>query len=150
MKEQDLSPDTLALETRRMVECMTHPAYVEAMRTLKSTPNEERLTIVMKLLTPEALRERDVPIPPGMRISSRYFEPGIPAVEAGELATREKGVLRELNERDRGVLDRLRVKEPQLLTDLAAIDLRRDEIDPAALCVCACGGGGICGGLGGG
>lgn len=150
MREADLTPDALAEETARMVECMTHPAYVEAMKTLKSTENEKRLGVVMELLTPEALAERGVPIPKGMRISSRYFEPEIPAVEAGELATGEKGLLRELYERDPDVLDRLRITNLDAVKALAAVDLHDDVINPAALCVCACGGGGVCGGVGGG
>lgn len=150
MEEKNLRSEELAEATKEMVEALTHPEYVEAMRLLKSTPTERRLTEAMKRLTPEALRERGVPLPEGMRISSRYFEPNVPAIELGELPSGEKGILRELNDRDPGVLDRLRAREPQVLTDLADIDFRRDVINPYALCVCACGGGGICGGAGGG
>lgn len=145
-----LSVDRLKRETDRMIESMSHPAYVAAMQELKSTPNEKRLDVVMTRLTPEALREKGVPLPEGMRISSRYFDPGIPAVEAGQLPNGEKSVLRRLNEETPGILDQLRLDKPEAFDALAISDSNKPGIEPLAACLCACGGGGICGGLGGG
>ncbi len=150
MKEEELTTESMSAATKEMVEAITHPSYVEAMRILKSAPKEKRLSEAMKRLTPEALREKGVPLPKGMRISSRYFEPDIPPVEMGELSSGDRSILKQIGERDPGILDRLRAKEPDVFKELAAIDLREDVIDPLALCVCACGGGGICGGAGGG
>jgi hypothetical protein len=66
--------------TNEMIDAISHPAYVAAMNTMKITPMDERLSVASKILTPAALKAKGVPLPEGMRISSRYFEPGNPIV----------------------------------------------------------------------
>jgi hypothetical protein len=75
--------------TDEMIAALTSPPYVEAMRAVRAAPEDERLDEAAKRLSPEALRDLGVPIPDGMRISSRYFEKGFS--EPVELGDIEKG-----------------------------------------------------------
>jgi hypothetical protein len=71
--------------TDRMIEALTSPPYVEAMRAVRASPEDDRLAEAERRLSPDALRDLGVPIPEGMRISSRYFEKGLPEpVEVGD------------------------------------------------------------------
>ena len=72
----DLNAERLRQVTSQMVDALTSPAYVEAMRAVKSAPEGQRLEEAMRRLTPDALKAQGVPLPAGMRISSRYFEQG--------------------------------------------------------------------------
>jgi len=76
----DVDPVKLQKITADMIAAITSPAYVQAMKTMKSTPLDKRLSVASQILTPAALKASGVPLPEGMRISSRYFEPGNPAV----------------------------------------------------------------------
>jgi hypothetical protein len=76
----EVNPVKLKAITDDMIAAISSPAYVEAMKTMKATPVEKRLAVAAKLLSPEALRKKGVPLPADMRISSRYFEPGNPSV----------------------------------------------------------------------
>ena len=151
MNPQELTPETLIKNTKAIVDAITSPAYVDAMKKIKAAPNDRRLSAAMTALTPEKLRDQGVPLPAEMRISSRYFEAEMPAIEVGELPGGQKGLLRQLEERNPGIMDKLRAREPKLFLDLVEFDLKEPVIDPVALCVCACGGGaGFCGGAGAG
>lgn len=85
------SDDLVALRktTDDMIDALTSPAYVEAMRKLRAAPDDKRLDEATRRLSPDGLRELGVPIPEGMRISSRYFEPGF--AEPVELGDSEFG-----------------------------------------------------------
>lgn len=152
MADEDLDPQRLRAITSEMVEVITSPAYVEAMRVMKSTSAEKRLSEAMRRLTPEALREQGVKLPENMRISSRYFEPGFKPVEVGE-SCGERNLLRELYEHDPAIIDiigSLRIKNKDLYQDLTN-RLSPDDISPFAFCACACGGAATaCGGAGAG
>jgi hypothetical protein len=77
----DPEVETAVVEMRRMTDemiaALTSPFYVEAMRQIMSASDEDRLNEASRRLSPEGLKEMGVPIPPGMRISSRYFEKGM-------------------------------------------------------------------------
>src|SRR4051794_41098048 len=66
--------------TDGMIAAISSPAFVDAMKKLKATPAEKRLEKGAALLSPEALRKKGVKLPAGMRISSRYFEEGLPII----------------------------------------------------------------------
>jgi hypothetical protein len=128
-----------------MIEALTDPRYVEAVRAVRAAPDEERLVEATRRLSPDALRRLGVPIPDGMRISSRYFEPGLPGeVELGD-ASPSGNVVNALNEAAPGLLDRIRVEEPELFKRLAVEDdsmkKKTDPSEPLGLYHCACGGG---------
>jgi hypothetical protein len=76
----EIDPVRLQKITGEMIAAISHPAYVAAMNTMKNTPMDKRLSVASKILTPAALKAKGVPLPDGMRISSRYFEPGNPTV----------------------------------------------------------------------
>jgi hypothetical protein len=82
--DKSLDKDRLRKVTDGMIEAITSPQFVEAMRTMKSTPPEKRLEAGAKLLSPDVLRSKGVPLPAGMRITSRYFETGKPTIEVSD------------------------------------------------------------------
>lgn len=153
MADQELDSKHLRDITSKMVDAITSPAYVEAMRAVKSAPQGKRLDEALRRLTPEALRSQGVPLPEGMRISSRYFEASFAPVEVGEPGG-QRNLLKELHGVEPDVinaLERLREKNPSLFDDLRSRLSPGDLISPVALCGCACGGAAtVCGGAGGG
>jgi len=79
-----LDVDRLRKITDEMVTAITSPPFVEAMRTMKATAQDQRLKVGAKILNPEALRSKGAPLPVGMRITSRYFESGKPTIEVAD------------------------------------------------------------------
>jgi hypothetical protein len=61
--------------TNEMINAITSPAFVEAMRKLREAAPASRLSEGSKLLSTDSLRAAGVPLPKDMLISSRYFEP---------------------------------------------------------------------------
>lgn len=61
--------------TDEMINAITSPPFVEAMRKLREAAPGARLSEGAKLLSTGALRDAGVPLPKDMLISSRYFEP---------------------------------------------------------------------------
>lgn len=82
--DEMLDVDRLRKITDDMITAITSPAFVDAMRTMKSTPDNQRLKVAAETLNPETLRSKGVPLPPGMRITSRYFESGKPTIEVAD------------------------------------------------------------------
>ena len=117
----EIDPARLKKITAEMIAALTSPGYVQAMATLKQTPLDKRLSVAAKLLTPDALKKAGVPLPAGMRISSRYFEPSSPTViRVGDHGAVLAGTV-------------------------------GDDVGPVGAWGCACGGGAtVCGGAGGG
>jgi len=141
----ELNPEQLRREITQMVEAMTHPAFVEALRTVNSTPIEKRLAEGSRLLNPQALREKGVPLPADMRISSRYFEEGLPnPIDFGDGPGGRSNLVNAINTAEPGLLDRLRIEKPDLFSELVALPPTPGF---SALGACCCGGGpGVCGG----
>lgn len=84
-----IDPDFLKAHTDKIIAAITSPAYVEAMKKLRGTPSEMRRALAEKILTPDALRAAGVPLPAGMRISSRYFQSDFPeSIELGDMNIR--------------------------------------------------------------
>ncbi len=114
-----------------MVNMITHPAFVDAMKTLKSTPPAQRREVGKKILTVENLKKKGVDIPKGMRLTTRYFEPGRPGI----LEMLPDGAIRNTK-----------------LPNFPIGKLDPGTLDPGTLGIggCACGGGlSFCGGAGG-
>lgn len=80
MVDQLIDPQKVRADMDVMINMTTHPAFVDAMRTLKATPVGDRLDVGKKLLTVDALKAQGVDIPAGMRLTTRYFEPGSPDI----------------------------------------------------------------------
>jgi hypothetical protein len=145
----EIEHQRLREQTDRMIDALTDPTYIEAVRVVRSAPDGERLTEATRQLSPDGLRRAGVPIPDGMRISSRYFEPGLPGeVELGDASPTGETV-NVLNQVAPGLLDRLRVEQPELFARLAVEDepmkKKPDNGDGTTLGLyhCACGGGTI-------
>lgn len=140
-----LDVQALRNEVDTMVKALTHPAYVEAMRAVREAPIESRLAEGSKRLHPDALRAAGVPLPDKMRISSRYFEDGLPtSVEFGD-TPEGPNLVNALNEGRPGFLDELRADNPALFSKLLNTDKMRFMATPG----CCCGGAAsACGGCG--
>ena len=67
-------------EMGAMIKMLSHPAFVAAMKNMKATPIKKRRAVGKNTLTVKALKAKGVPIPDGMRVTTRYFEPGKPGV----------------------------------------------------------------------
>lgn len=65
-------------EMNSMVDLITDPAFVDAMKTLKSLSPTQRQKYGRANLTVAALSKKGVKFPAGMRLTTRYFEPGKP------------------------------------------------------------------------
>src|SRR5436190_12331991 len=139
MPEEELDVQRLREISSAMIEAVTSPAFVEALRTVRSAPSDQRLAEGSRRLSPDALRAQGVPLPADMRITTRYFEadqPGI--IEFGEAGS----MVNSLNEKDPGLLDRLREANPMLFTKM--MNEITDETDggrmKAQIGGCACAG----------
>lgn len=116
-----IDPDILRKEINQMIDALTSPPFVEAMRAVRAVPASQRLAEGAKRLNPDLLREQGVPLPSNMRISSRYFDDELPEpVEVGEVGTMSKS------------------------------RMSKSSPDMHMLGGCCCGGGAtVCGGCGG-
>ena len=122
-----IDPVEVRKEMDVMIEMITHPAFVDAMKDMKATPVSKRRELGKKTLTVDALRRKGVKIPDKMRLTTRYFEPGKP------------GIL-EIRPTGNPVITKF-PRYPQI-----------DALDPGTVAWggCACGGGlTFCGGAGG-
>ncbi len=63
-------------EMDALIEMITHPAFVAAMKEMKETPVAARRKLAKDVLAVDALRNAGVTMPRGMRVTTRYFEPG--------------------------------------------------------------------------
>jgi hypothetical protein len=79
----------LKKHTDELIDAISSPAFVAAMHAMKATPPNQRLAFAAANLTPTILESQGVRFPAGMRITSRYFEPGVPqAVETTDAGPR--------------------------------------------------------------
>lgn len=118
----DIDAAHLANITNDLIGVISSPQFVAAMKNLKATPLNQRLAVASTTLTPAALQAAGVNLPTGMRITSRYFEPGSPDI----IEVTEQGAV---------------IRNANLLPQLGA----------AGAWGCACGGAAtVCGGAGGG
>lgn len=152
MTTEDFDSERLKALTDQMVDAITSPPYVEAMRAVKAADGSRRLDEAMRRLTPDALRDQGVKLPDDMRISSRYFEEGFKPLEVGEVAG-ERNLLTELHAADPELINTiggLRAENRPLYEEVIQ-RLTPRGLGPLALCGCACGGAaGVCAGSGGG
>lgn len=84
MAHEMLDVDRLRIITSEIIVALISPPFVEAMRTMRSTPEHERLRVAAQILSTEALRSKGVPLPADMRITSRYFETGVQTIEVSD------------------------------------------------------------------
>lgn len=95
---ENLDPERLRGEINQMIDALTSPPFVEAMRAIRAVPVSQRLAEGAKRLDPTVLREQGVPLPSNMRISSRYFDDELPEpVEVGDLPAASKQASPEMN-----------------------------------------------------
>ncbi len=71
-----IDPAKVKKDMDAIIEMITHPQFVAAMKDMKQTPVAKRQEVGKKTLTVQALAAKGVKIPANMRITTRYFEPG--------------------------------------------------------------------------
>jgi len=127
MANELINPVKVKKEMDAMIEMITHPAFVDAMKTMKQTPNSKRLALGKEVLSVQSLKSKGVKMPEGMRVTTRYFEPGTPEV----LELRPDGKIKN-------------IKVPS--SPLGDFILKPGRLSWGG---CACGGGlSFCGGAG--
>jgi hypothetical protein len=143
----ELDPEKIRGEIYSMLEALTHPAYVEAMRAVRATPQDQRLAAGSRLLSPDSLRQKGVPLPKNMRISSRYFdEDFLKGVDFGDKGANGVNLVNALNTAEPGILDRLSRSYPEVLDQILSRSIPERFI-PVAGCCCG-GAASACGGCG--
>lgn len=154
-----LDAEFLRKTTDELIEALTSPAYIEAVRAVRVAPEDKRMLEASKRLTPEALRALGVPLPAGMRISSRYFETGFPDsidVELGDAPEGGVNLINALNKAKPGLLDDLRANNAEIFKTLISPQETTGPQTPR-IGYCNCGGhdfsgplvsGTVCGGAG--
>jgi hypothetical protein len=75
-----IDPKKVRQEMDTMIEMITHPEFVAAMKQMKLATPKQRLELGKELLTVGSLSSKGVKIPEKMRITTRYFEPDNPSV----------------------------------------------------------------------
>jgi hypothetical protein len=71
-----IDPERLRALTEKILKTVLQPALLEQLKKAQSAPGSEFFTEASKRLTPAALRAAGIDVPPGVRISSRYFDDG--------------------------------------------------------------------------
>lgn len=133
-------------ETQKIIDALVSPAYVAALRAVKAAPVQSRLQEASTRLTPEALRKQGVKLPENMRISSRYFEAGMPRpLSLGDGAGKDKkNTLLEILKKEPTLLDELRASKSPAFDALLMSDefgaSGMEGLTMAAFGGCTCGG----------
>src|SRR5688572_9247342 len=71
-----IDPERLRALTEKILRTVLQPALLEQLKQAQSAPGAEFFAEASKRLTPAALRAAGIDVPPGVRISSRYFDDG--------------------------------------------------------------------------
>ncbi|MFE4023243.1 hypothetical protein ACFXPZ_38600 [Streptomyces sp. NPDC059101] len=156
MRTEELQAEKIREITQQIVDIVTSPQFVEAVRAVSSAPEDQRLLEGSRRLSPQALRQQGIELPDGMRMSSRYFEEGLlpSPVEYGDGPDGTLNITNSLNADEPGALDRLRVHDPKLfrkLLDLTDKEYLNFSRHPGFFGFCSCAGKkGTCTGIGGG
>lgn len=129
MPNEMIDAGKVKAEMEQMIDMISHPAFVDAMKQLKESPVSKRQELGKSILTIDALRKAGIDVPPEMRLTTRYFEPGKPDI----IEVSPGGVIK---------------KTKQPLVPIGKVGSPGGE---PAWGGCACGGGlTFCGGAGGG
>ncbi|WKX75826.1 hypothetical protein [Zobellia laminariae] len=80
MANELINTQKIRAEIEAMIEMISHPAFVEAVKTMKKKPISKRRQLGKKILSIDHLRSKGVMVPKGMRVTIRYFESGRPGI----------------------------------------------------------------------
>jgi hypothetical protein len=128
---------------RELVELVASPEFIKHVQAVFEVEESARLTEAANRLTPTALRQAGLPVPQFTRMTSRYFEEGRANDEVRFTDTEAgKDILQVLHERQKGILDKIRLDDEELWRRLNSNDpFPLDPVGPRAG-ACACVGGG--------
>lgn len=73
----------LAQQAAILTAITTHPAILEMLREVEAVPEPQRMQKAEQLATVDAMKARGIPVPAGVRLTTRYFEdPNAPQIQA--------------------------------------------------------------------
>ncbi|MDH6543742.1 hypothetical protein [Streptomyces sp. SPB4] len=138
------SNDELRRLSGQITDLVTSQEFLDRVQQVLGAREGQRLSEAATLLTPSALREAGFPVPDSVRVSSRYFEEGRPGEEATFTDSEgSRDILQLLHEQDPGILDRIRVGDPELLERMKKNPFPGGDIPMAGICACVGGGAGV-------
>ena len=80
MAEKLIDAKKIKAEMDDMIKMVSHPEFVSAMKKMKELSMTKKMDFAKKNLNVETLKEKGVPMPENMRITTRYFEPNKPDI----------------------------------------------------------------------
>jgi hypothetical protein len=128
--------------SEQLVELVTSPDFLAHVQSVFDAEESVRLTEAANRLTPTALRNAGLSVPEWTRISSRYFEEGMPDEIKFTDVEGSKDILQTLHEREPGILDKIRLEDDKLWKRIIRKNpFPLDPVGPrAGACVCVGGG----------
>ena len=67
-------PEDLERQSELLKQVVLTPQFQESLKELKSLPEDQRFDFVQREMSPNALRDKGVPVPDDIRITTRVFE----------------------------------------------------------------------------
>ena len=67
-------PAEIARITNEVTAVVTHPAFLQMMEKIQSLPEPERQKEAEKVAQVRTLQQHGIPLPTGLRVSTRWFE----------------------------------------------------------------------------
>ena len=83
----ELTRETLDKSTQELIGTLTSGEMINRMRAFKDLAPEDRLAKSADILSVDALVQKGIEVPEGMRLSSRFFEEGVGTFEFGNVST---------------------------------------------------------------
>lgn len=124
-----LEKEALKKQTEKNAKLLMSEEFLTQLDAILNAPEGERIDEAAKRLTPEALRKAGVPVPEGLRISSRYFEPGLKRpLQFGDTNER-MNALNVIAESSPGILSQLKKLNPEAL-DRINLDMGPNMLTP--------------------
>jgi hypothetical protein len=66
--------DEMAQQAAALVAVTTSPAFLEILHEIEAEPEAQRMQKAQQLATVDTMRARGIPVPAGVRLTTRYFE----------------------------------------------------------------------------
>lgn len=70
---EDLDAKELKEQLDKVVALWTHPEMIKVLQTVAQAPAKDREELVRRMANVPALKRRGVPVPEGLKVTTRYF-----------------------------------------------------------------------------
>ena len=86
-----ITPTQIANQVEKLNRVASDPSFLQLLEQLQTTEPRERSRFVATKMSPRALTRQGIPLPEGMRITTRYFEePKAPVLKAKRIGLPER------------------------------------------------------------